>query len=53
MFSQLRYKIEKNFKRSFEEGDITELENGIEKAEKLKRLLDEIKISIKEVKDLL
>ncbi len=33
--------------------DITELENGIEKAEKLKRLLDEIKISIKEVKDLL
>lgn len=33
--------------------DIAELENGIEKAEKLKRLLDEIKISIKEVKDLL
>lgn len=33
--------------------DITELENGIEKVEKLKRLLDEIKISIKEVKDLL
>ena len=33
--------------------NITELENGIEKAEKLKRLLDEIKISIKEVKDLL
>ena len=33
--------------------DITELENGIEKAEKLKRLLDETKISIKEVKDLL
>ena len=33
--------------------DITELENGIEKAEKLKSLLDEIKISIKEVKDLL
>lgn len=26
MFSQLRYKIEKNFKRSFEEGDITEEE---------------------------
>lgn len=33
--------------------DIKELESGIEKAEKLKRLLDEIKISIKEVKDLL
>lgn len=33
--------------------DITELENGIEKAERFKRLLDEIKISIKEVKDLL
>ena len=33
--------------------DITKLENGIEKAERLKRLLDEIKISIKEVKDLL
>lgn len=31
----------------------TDLEAGIEKAEKLKRLLDEIKISIKEVKDLL
>lgn len=33
--------------------NVEELENGIEKAEKLKRLLDEIKISIKEVKDLL
>lgn len=33
--------------------NIEDLEIGIEKAEKLKRLLDEIKISIKEVKDLL
>lgn len=33
--------------------DTSELEIGIEKAKKLKRLLDEIKISIKEVKKLL